>query len=72
MSNKGKYKIPRAHVLWPILWRSIVFIGIIILIFSVLNILAGYIRDFRSEADRYLKVDLPFGVMVLIDEFINP
>lgn len=53
MGNKGKYKIPRAHVLWPILWRSIIFIGIIILIFSVLNILAGYIRDFRSEADRY-------------------
>ena len=53
MSNKGKYKIPKSHALWPILWRAIVFMSIIIMIFAVLNILSGYIRDFRSETDRY-------------------
>lgn len=51
MSNKGKYKIPKSHALWPILWRTIIFLGIIAMIFAVLNILAGYVRDFRSEAD---------------------
>ena len=51
MSNKGKYKIPKSHALWPILWRTVVFLGIIAMIFAVLNILAGYVRDFRSEAD---------------------
>ena len=53
MSKKGKYVIPKAHALWPILWRTFIFTGIIIMIFAVLNILAGYIRDFRSESDRY-------------------
>ena len=51
MSNKGKYKIPKSHALWPILWRTIIFLGIIAMIFAVLNILAEYVRDFRSEAD---------------------
>lgn len=51
MSNKGKYKIPKSHALWPILWRTVVFLGIIAMIFAVLNILAEYVRDFRSEAD---------------------
>ena len=58
MSKKGKYKIPKAHALWPILWRTIVFTGIIAMIFAVLDILAGYVRDFRSEADRYYVRDL--------------
>ena len=53
MSKKGKYVIPKAHALWPILWRTFIFTCIIVLIFAVLNILAGYIRDFRSESDRY-------------------
>ena len=51
MSSKGKYKIPKSHALWPILWRTIIFLGIIAMIFAVLNILAEYVRDFRSEAD---------------------
>ncbi len=51
MSNKGKYKIPKSHALWPILWRTIIFLGIIAMIFAVLNILAEYVRDFRSEYD---------------------
>ena len=52
MKNKGKYKVPKAHALWPILWRTVVFLTVIVLIFAVLNILAEYIRDFRSEADK--------------------
>ena len=51
MSNKGKYKIPKSHALWPILWRTIIFLGIIVMIFAVLNILAEYVKDFRSEYD---------------------
>ena len=51
MSNKGKYKIPKSHALWPILWRTIIFLGIIVMIFAVLNILAEYVKDFRSEND---------------------
>ena len=51
MSNKGKYKIPKAHALWPILWRVAVFLSIVVMIFAVLNILSGYVRDFRSETD---------------------
>ena len=52
MSNKGKYKVPKAHALWPILWRTVLFIAVISLIFAVLNILAEYVKDFRSEADK--------------------
>lgn len=51
MSNKGKYKIPKSHAFWPILWRAVVFLSIVAMIFAVLNILSGYVRDFRSEAD---------------------
>ena len=53
MSNKGKYKIPKAHALWPILWRTLIFLGINAMIIAVLSILAGYVRAFRSEADCY-------------------
>ena len=52
MRNKGKYKVPKAHAFWPILWRTVVFLTVIVLIFAVLHILAEYVRDFRSEADK--------------------
>ncbi len=52
MRNKGKYKVPKAHAVWPILWRTAVFLTVIALIIAVLHILAEYVRDFRSEADR--------------------
>ena len=52
MRNKGKYKVPKSSVVWPILWRTVIFAVVIILIFAVLNLLAEYVKDFRSEADR--------------------
>ena len=61
MSSKGKYTIPKSPALWPILWRTIIFLGIIAMIFAVLNILAEYVRDFRSEADTaYVGLTHPF------------
>ena len=52
MKNKGKYKVPKSYVLWPILWRTVIFVVVIVLIFAVLDLLAEYVKDFRSEADR--------------------
>ena len=53
MKSKGnKYKVPKSGVVWPILWRTVIFVVVIVLIFAVLNILAEYVMDFRSEADR--------------------
>ena len=53
MKNKGnKYKVPKSSVVWPILWRTVIFVVVIVLIFAVLNLLAEYVKDFRSEADR--------------------
>lgn len=52
MSNKGKYKIPKARVVGPILVHSLIFLIVIGLIIAVLGVLSDYVKDVRSEADK--------------------
>ena len=52
MRNKGKYRIPKAKALLPILGYTFIFVTVIVMIFAVLNMLADYVKDVRSEADQ--------------------
>ena len=52
MKNKGKYKIPKARVVGPILVHTLIFILVISLLSAVLSVLSEYVKDVRSESDK--------------------
>ena len=49
MRKNTKYKIPKARALFPILGYTCLFFAIVAGIIAVLNILADYVKDVRSE-----------------------
>ena len=52
MNYKDKYKIPKAHVVGPIIGHTIVFLVVIAAIFVAINLVSDYVIDVRSESDR--------------------